>query len=373
MAIDYSGLGASYAGTRQATQGPSAYEQLFGTPEENYQRELKGSIDKNLDALVKASAFDVGEWNAQGVDFETISNAGTAYLSFKNTLGGRAKRYGKKNNLLDPIVFKRQYDMYVQSLGPEVLNKLLSHQAYNKLTDIDMRELLDAQPGLRKFLMGTNLGVGPDGMPIPLPGWIAPRKTDMESLQEFGQKWLNPAEYGLGTKAALGAAALTYPMWKGAAAKVGSKIPGIVTGTGKGAQMARTAGLYGVTKGLGQAARLAGRAGGLGKKGQALAQEGGEMLSTAALYGLPRTEAAKKLAKTGLPKGIMAKIKKHGTSKVMKQVAKKLGWKVAAKTIGKMGLGALGSTATGGLAAPLMVAWTVKDIYDVANVINAMD
>ena len=66
---------------------------------------------------------------------------------------------------------------------------------------------------------------------------------------------------------------------------------------------------------------------------------------------------------------ILNKIEKHGAAKVSKYVAKKLGWKIAARTLAKVGLG----VASGGVLAAAMAAWSAKDLYDIANTIQEIE
>ena len=69
---------------------------------------------------------------------------------------------------------------------------------------------------------------------------------------------------------------------------------------------------------------------------------------------------------------VLDKIEKHGAAKVAKYITKKLGWKIAARTLAKGALG-LAGLATGGLATAAMAAWSAKDLYDVANAVSEMD
>ena len=65
--------------------------------------------------------------------------------------------------------------------------------------------------------------------------------------------------------------------------------------------------------------------------------------------------------------------KKHGATAIMKEVMKKGGLGLAARTIGKVGAGTVGGIFSGGLATGVMAAWTMKDMYEIYNIIKDMD
>ena len=69
---------------------------------------------------------------------------------------------------------------------------------------------------------------------------------------------------------------------------------------------------------------------------------------------------------------ISSAFKKHGAMKVMKEVMKKGGMGLAARTLAKAGAGTVGGAFTGGAMTALMVAWSVKDLYDISQIIADM-
>ena len=107
---------------------------------------------------------------------------------------------------------------------------------------------------------------------------------------------------------------------------------------------------YAGTKGLGQATKALASLTGAGETGKALTQETGELAGNAIMYA----------------------IRKHGLPKIMKTVTKKLGYKVAAKTLGKLALGGIGAAGTGGVGAGLAALWTAKDIKDIYDIVTKM-
>jgi len=69
---------------------------------------------------------------------------------------------------------------------------------------------------------------------------------------------------------------------------------------------------------------------------------------------------------------ITGAFKKHGTSKVLREVMKKGGMGLAARTLAKAGAGTVGGVFTGGAMTALMAAWSLKDLYDISQIIADM-
>jgi hypothetical protein len=86
----------------------------------------------------------------------------------------------------------------------------------------------------------------------------------------------------------------------------------------------------------------------------------------------PKTQALVQESTELAMDGVLLAIKKHGLPKIIKTVGNKLGWKVVAKTLTKLGVGALGSAATYGIGTGLMAAWTMKDLYDIYSIVKNM-
>ena len=64
--------------------------------------------------------------------------------------------------------------------------------------------------------------------------------------------------------------------------------------------------------------------------------------------------------------------KKHGAAKVLKEVMKKGGMGLATRTLAKAGAGTIGGAFTGGAMTAAMAAWTMKDLYDISQIIADM-
>ena len=69
---------------------------------------------------------------------------------------------------------------------------------------------------------------------------------------------------------------------------------------------------------------------------------------------------------------IASQIKKHGLPKILRKVMKEGGVGLAARTLAKGGAGTIGGALTGGALTALMAAWSMKDIYDISQIIADM-
>jgi hypothetical protein len=69
---------------------------------------------------------------------------------------------------------------------------------------------------------------------------------------------------------------------------------------------------------------------------------------------------------------ITSAFKKHGTAKILREVMKKGGMGLAARTLAKAGAGTVGGVFTGGAMTALMAAWSLKDLYDISQIIADM-
>ena len=70
---------------------------------------------------------------------------------------------------------------------------------------------------------------------------------------------------------------------------------------------------------------------------------------------------------------IFSIVKKEGAAKIFKKVAAEKGYGFALKTIGKITGMTVGGALTGGVMAAAMAAWTVKDLYDVMEIISEIE
>ena len=362
MAINIpTNFGENYAKAASAG-GSSAMQdyikEFYPTPEESFQQDLFNSVNTNIDPVLSAWGTEVDNW--ANIDFEDISNPATAFMQFKSDVlseGGRKSRYAKKNNLLNPVAYVQKYNEQMKTMAPQLAEKLVNYQLENKLSMKEMQNIVAANPGLTRVLKqfgGVKQGVD------PATGIVNPVWEMMHPEPSLGQSW---------GKFATGA-------WEGgkSLAKPGTAIPLGLGATGaymgyeaikdydwakkgiKAMEKPRNAVIkmlapYAVNKTVGQVAKGILKGSGVDDKTAALGQEA--------------TEGAMSI--------IQAKIGKHGVAKVLGKVAKTLGWKAAAKTIGKFSAGALGAGATYGIGTAVMYTWLAKDLYDVYNIVKNMD
>ena len=267
-----------------------------------------------------------------------ISDGGSAYLDFIKNLDPQKKELYQKKGLLDPASFISKYNQNLSIFATEIVKNLNDYRVTNKLSVSELGKIITSKPGLFKLLKGMNLVDYPE-----ISQALLPTRTygdvfkDMKSQYGFGPDKL------LGTvkDVALGTAAVGTAAWAGK--KVLEKFP-------KAQTVAGGIPPYLANKSVGQVTSGISKLTGASPKTQALVQEGTELAMN----------------------GVLLAIQKHGLPKIIKTVANKLGWKVVAGTLTKLGLGVLGSTATWGAGTVVFAAWTMKDLYDIYNIVKTM-
>ncbi len=362
MAINIpTNFGENYAKAASAG-GSSAIQdyikEFYPTPEESFQQDLFNSVNTNIDPVLSAWGTEVDNW--ANIDFEDISNPATAFMQFKSDVlseGGRKSRYAKKNNLLNPVAYVQKYNEQMQTMAPQLAEKLVNYQLENKLSMKEMQNIVAANPGLTRVLKqfgGVKQGVDPaTGIVNPVWEMMHPEPSLGQSWGKFatgvweGGKSLAKPEnalfYGPMAAAAYGGyQAYKDAPWVKKAADVVKK--------GRDPVLKMIA-PYAANKTVGQITKAGLKASGVDDKVAAAGQEAAE-LSMSTFQGY---------------------IAKHGLPKIMKHVAKTAGWKLVAKTLGKMGLGALGSGATYGIAAPVMMAWAATDFIQLMRALKDIE
>ena len=348
MALDFRGYAEAATNAINASNSrPSAREKLFGTAESNFKEDTKRVINSGTDPLVQAAILDIKDWG-NNVDFGNMKSAGTAYMEWKKRLNlpqnMRTNNYARDNNLDNFAAFKQMYDTQMGFYAPMVMNKLQNHQIMNHLSDNDMQELLYNTPGLQSLLSKVPPQMDAQGMPMAQPSWVVPRQTwgQMQPFDRFKSLGMGGAAAGAGYVGVKAASKYLPESFREGASKViknpGFKKLGKLSLAAAGAELGAT-GMETLAKSLGAT-----------KKTQALTKEG-----VSALTG-----------------GVMTAIQAHGFSKVLKEVFKKGGVKLAGRTLAKLGAGAIGGVATGGIATAAMAAWTLKDIMDIVDIVNNM-
>tara|TARA_R110002051_G_scaffold317440_1_gene398588 strand:+ start:1760 stop:2974 length:1215 start_codon:yes stop_codon:yes gene_type:complete len=268
-----------------------------------------------------------------------ISDGGSAYLDFIKNLDPQKKELYQRKGLLNPASFIQKYNQNVSIFGTEIIKNLEDYRVNNKLSVSELGKVIASKPGLFKLLKSIDMPNYPH-----IEEALLPTRTYGDVYKDMTSKYGSGPDEILGTAkdAAIGTAATysAYRIGKGALkkfpkAKIIAKgvIPPVIANKSVGQ----------VTSGI---SKLAGAS----PKTQALVQEGTELAMN----------------------GVLLALKKHGLPKIIKTVAKAKGWKFVAKTLGKYGIGALGTTATWGLSAPAMVLWSMKDLYDIHNIVKTM-
>ena len=103
--------------------------------------------------------------------------------------------------------------------------------------------------------------------------------------------------------------------------------------------------------GTGEGTKTLAKISGAGEKGQKIAEEVGEIAGT----------------------GIAAILGRRGLPWVLSTIAKKGGAGLVARTAGKLLTAGVGGAFTGGAVTAAMAAWTIKDIYDIVQILSEAD
>tara|TARA_R100000781_G_C4076338_1_gene126212 strand:+ start:352 stop:1548 length:1197 start_codon:yes stop_codon:yes gene_type:complete len=396
MAIDYRGFAESYAGTPAQSmqilaQGVSNLGQNIASKRaENALIGATQSYQDSLTGLITGGEMGLGTNYLGMLDtnpekWESVSaplSSADAYLKWKKGLSPRELRTAQKQGLVNPIAFKQLYDQQMAPIASGIARKVLDYRDTSFKTNKDMRKWLSDR-GLDSYLRNT----------ITDP--MNPYYAEIKDMIQPDESWSRWAERKLTPDTAFG-----------------------IAGAGIGASQAYQTAMP-TLRGVG---RLAGR--GIdyspsqiddmakmmkGKLGKGIDAKAGKQL-TSAKATLTRAQnkfnkakksykgknfatttkgpkSAKALqakinaAKSGLNKAtsnagkgsvkvIQRYIKQHGTSGLVKALAKKLGTGGALKIAGKLGLGtALSGTLLGTGAGILLNAATAVQI---ANLIKEL-
>ena len=363
MAIDYSGYAQAYGGGAAGGGGGVSGGAMLGQGISsiiNRARAKKATdvaqgyrdilsqdfMQGNMFTMLSKDASEWGDLSGTG-----ITNAFQSYSNWKESIEGTPQeKIAKRQGLLNPIAWKQQHDAYMGMIAPSIANKIIAYQAKGNKSNSQMREWIEKK-GLNSFI-SSNFRDNMNPAHVKLQSWALPKIG-------LGQQALNlgrglTEDWTLGGAIGVGTTALTAPIWAPPVAKglqlLGSNIPGMAN---IGASYAAAAPVAGVGLGIG-ASQLAGQVGHAigGKVGEQTAELGTSAGMTVALGALNNY------------------VNTHGYSNLMKLVVKKKGRSFAMKTLGKIGLGLIGGGVTGGIATAAMAAWTMKDLYDVVQVVN---
>ncbi|MFM7855376.1 MAG: hypothetical protein ACKO96_26485, partial [Flammeovirgaceae bacterium] len=81
-------------------------------------------------------------------------------------------------------------------------------------------------------------------------------------------------------------------------------------------------------------------------------------------------DPTKTLAAAGVVYTLYRLIKKFGFPRAVKIIARKLGYAKAFSLVARFFTGAVGGALTGGFVAAIMIAWTMKDLYDAVKALE---
>tara|TARA_Y100000401_G_scaffold15199_3_gene10312 strand:+ start:1531 stop:2643 length:1113 start_codon:yes stop_codon:yes gene_type:complete len=285
-------------------------------------------------------------------------NPGEAYKEFKGETGKSFKHmnWARGKGLVNAMDFMKQYDSYITSYTPMISSKLIQYQKLNNLSDEEMSQSIANNTELRDFLVKY----AKDPRILPL---LEPVKSSKQKWKEFAGIFTDnpytktltggviggmPSPGDVGTTLSTGlTAGAAYQAAKKFAPGTTAKAMRFVKGPAL-----KTAGaigtIYGMSKLSGMGTKKLGEAAGLGETGTKVAGEVGEIGGTV---------LTRALQTKGLPW-------------ILKTIAQKGGTGLLARTIGKVGAGAIGGIFSGGAATAVMAAWTIKDIADIVTILN---
>tara|TARA_R100000781_G_C4079570_1_gene127242 strand:+ start:1115 stop:2104 length:990 start_codon:yes stop_codon:yes gene_type:complete len=315
----------SYGGSDQARFGEqvgSALASLVPNKDDKLKRLWAGTFEDIFGQYAEENIESMGDVDALSAD--------DAYLKWSQSLSPRMRRHAEKRGLLNPALFRAEYDKYKSALALDLNSKLDIYKKFYKKSDREMSSLLDNKPNLRKLLISKVPMQDEQGMPNPTINYLIPRDT-------LGESWGRT--------------------FKG----IGEGIRGMVEPENIGGTALKAGLGYGAYRGLKSIDAL----------GKAKKFFTGKEAKKQTASSLMNKSKAAGQAVSGLYNTVLSKIEKHGAARVSAYVAKNLGWKVAARTLAKIGLGAAG-LATGGALTAAMAAWSAKDLHDVAKTIQEM-
>ena len=398
MAINFSGYASNYAGggapggrgsvesnagaaVGQGIAGIAGMIPSFG---ERYTNTLTDKMLFDKEAIL-APVMEAYTGNIEDADFNTLTDSGSAYMSFNTELqtnNPRMHRKATRRKLLNNLTFKQSYDSSMNNMAPEIVKKLIAYKVKNKKSDSEMREFI-ASKGMGDFLLNYAPFDPTNKDSQDIRDWATPQETLSDQWSDFKSglpfQYDKKTGWGYNQDLSLGGAALAT----GVAASSPLWAPMVGKGVWKGGKWVASKGaknLFGTpAKYIKNAAVNAAKSplkNTLGVLPPFILSKTVGQIGKGIASSLGGSDTTNKLAQEGTEIGmtvVLRALQKHGVPKVMSHVVKKLGAGVAFRTLGKIGLGALGSGATYGIGTGVMLAWTAKDLYDIYNIIQDMD
>ena len=283
------------------------------------------------------SFADPSEWK----DSE-VYDPNRAYLNHidVNNMPADKKRLYEQKGLLNAGTFMQSYKQYSNLYSNQLASNLHAYMKDKDLSVKEMSKILAKKPHLRNLLKRNpeSLKNYPDiELSLnPIEGILDPVKDIVADYitKPFETAVENPILTATGVGTAIAAKSFPKPLEKVATGASKTVLPAYIANKTVGALAEGTAKTLGTTD-----------------KTAALAKEG--------------TELAMNM--------VMAKIQKYGVGRILRHIAKTLGFPLAARTLGKIGLGSLGAVGTYGIGTGIMLAWTAKDLYDIYDIVKNMD
>ena len=324
----------------QYNQEQAQSPQLFGN--------TIGCIISNIPNMRKAKKVQ-GYWESKDMannnDLSTLGTLTDEWNAYKNHLEANRVRLTHE----DYAGFSEIYNLKKNEYDANAINKvqLLKLQG---ATDFEIRDLVSTNPNLMLALYKQGDMQTKNWMPKKSFGeeWKDVGASIKEQLKEKGRpsSVFGMAGLGLGGYGAYQAGKYLAPEATGKATQfLKSKAKGLGKGVGAGGLA------FAINKGLGLGAKKVSEASGIGEQGQKAVQEGTELMMSSAAFA----------------------IRTYGLPKILKEVVKKKGAGFAAKTVAKLGVGAIGGAFTGGALTAVMATWAAKDFYDFLQVISEMN
>ena len=309
-------------------------------------------------------------------------NAGKAFSQFQIDLRRKGDKYYREATrlgLLNPVTFKQEYERMFKSYVPKIENRLMTHMKMNNLSDKEMEEFIN-KSGLNSYL----LQYGDDAS--PLKKLAQPERTwGQWYRQKGGAEGLakTAALLGLGTGAGIYGAKKLYDIgtqssfnpFKTKDLPLSDKQSKSLDKILKEDPLSKKAGKAFDKKSerlLNQANEKYNKAEAEYKKNYKGKSKNPRFKTTKEGKELSKniTNAQRKIG-TGKEQGIKSVrsmadrvIKKHGKSKALRLIAKKVGPKAALSIFAKLGLGMIPAGFTQAVSAGLLAA-DIKMIYDV--------
>ena len=332
MALDFSQYAQMYGGGGYSPQtgaqiGTAIGSAIGNIPINRVNNLLDRSMSSSFGGLEDLFLNeDIKSWQ----DIPAIPDVMASLRNFQNSLGDRDTKIAKRMGLLDPTTFAEKYNKRMALLLPSIANKIQNYQVSTKSSPKDMRKFFENKQNLQGFLRTHVPSLG-EGY-LNMQEYLSPKITAGDQLRRAWQGFGEPSDWTLGEMA-----------WKVPAAAI--------TGTPGQAWLGGEV--------AGDIASFAAEQFGAGDKGQRIAEEVGELGGTVGT-GIG--------AKMMMPK-IVAGLKKKGIGKVLKKMAKVKGINWTLGMAAKLGIGSVGGAMTGGALTAAMVAMSLKDIYDLYQII----